>query len=370
MQPPYSDELNIGDLSRVFDRNRVSNSYKYFWFKAIVNNVSYDKIRFTYNELINEMIVSAYYMVNEYNLRLGPCNTVDNLEEISKYIYKEYHYPSTVNDSVLRAFLKITEDSKIKEYKRTLTYNVPYCLQSPFYTDLKSPSKAKVDEINKCKRLLYYFVAINNLASEIEINEIWLDYLVRNREILKCWMDYKLIGWLQDRNPSVPGISDKTSYPLKRELKKVRDYWKLVIDIDGSIKEIYDDVDMSDETVSIDHFVPWQYVAHDELWNLHPTTKSLNSQKSNYLPGWTYFSELGELQYRAYLLKGKNERVAEEFDKCAQYHLNQVDIRQQLYVPGLEKNEFIVILSNILLPVYKSAQLCGFKEWFHEKENI
>lgn len=47
MQPPYSDELNIGDLSRVFDRNRVSNSYKYFWFKAIVSNVSYEKIRFT-----------------------------------------------------------------------------------------------------------------------------------------------------------------------------------------------------------------------------------------------------------------------------------------------------------------------------------
>lgn len=217
MQPPYSEELNIGDLSRIFDRNRVSNSYKYFWLKGIMNNVSYEKVRFTYDELINDMIVSAYYMVNEYNLRLGPSNTVDNLEEISKYIFMEYRHPPTVKDSVLLTFLETTEDSKIKEYKKALTFNVPYCLQSPFYTDLKNPTKAKVDEINRYKRLLYYFVEINNLASEIEINDIWLDYLVRNREILQCWIDYQLIGWLQDRNPSVPGISDKISYPLKRE---------------------------------------------------------------------------------------------------------------------------------------------------------
>ncbi|MBE5919975.1 MAG: hypothetical protein E7272_09045 [Pseudobutyrivibrio ruminis] len=24
--------------------------------------------------------------------------------------------------------------------------------------------------------------------------------------------------------------------------------------------------------ISIDHFVPWSYVAHDEMWNLNPTT--------------------------------------------------------------------------------------------------
>ena len=30
MNLPYSDNLNIGYLSRLFDRNRVSNCYKYF----------------------------------------------------------------------------------------------------------------------------------------------------------------------------------------------------------------------------------------------------------------------------------------------------------------------------------------------------
>ena len=42
MNLPYSDNLNIGYLSRMFDRNRVSNCYKYFWMLAILNKISAD----------------------------------------------------------------------------------------------------------------------------------------------------------------------------------------------------------------------------------------------------------------------------------------------------------------------------------------
>ena len=38
MNLPYSDNLNIGYLSRLFDRNRVFNCYKYFWMLAILNS--------------------------------------------------------------------------------------------------------------------------------------------------------------------------------------------------------------------------------------------------------------------------------------------------------------------------------------------
>ena len=40
MNLPYSDNLNIGYLSRLFDRNRVFNCYKYFWMLAILNKIS------------------------------------------------------------------------------------------------------------------------------------------------------------------------------------------------------------------------------------------------------------------------------------------------------------------------------------------
>lgn len=78
-----------------------------------------------------------------------------------------------------------------------------------------------------------------------------------------------------------------------------------------------------DQKISVDHFVPWQYVAHDELWNLHPTTKSINSSKSNNLPVWDmYFSQLAGLEYQSYKLSKENDVVKGAFDNIAKYHLN------------------------------------------------
>ena len=158
--------------------------------------------------------------------------------------------------------------------------------------------KILTDEINRQKRLIYYFALIAGLKTEIEIDSLWSDYLVRNKDILKGWAQLKLIQYLQNKNPSVPGIADKIEAPTSRNIERVRKYWNLIIQIDPSLRDIYGDVDLADENISVDHFVPWQYVAHDELWNLHPTTKSINSSKSNLLPSWKlYFNSLGSLEY-------------------------------------------------------------------------
>lgn len=57
MDLPYSDELNIGYLSRLFDN--TTNCYKFFWFQAIIRKLDSGKNRFTFNELIDEMIVDV-----------------------------------------------------------------------------------------------------------------------------------------------------------------------------------------------------------------------------------------------------------------------------------------------------------------------
>ena len=78
----------------------------------------------------------------------------------------------------------------------------------------------------------------------------------------------------------------------------------MIIQKDPSLTDIYGKIDLKDVSISVDHFIPWQYVAHDELWNLHPTTQSINSSKNNSLPTWElYFEKLGGLEYRAYELK-------------------------------------------------------------------
>ncbi len=372
MQLPYSEELNIGYLSRLFDN--TSNCYKFFWFQAILRKVDGTHCRFTFEELINEMIADAWYMVTEYYLRLGPIGITDNLEEVVKYIYEKYGFmPSEKREKII-VFLETTDDRKITKYKSDLTLNVPYRLQAPFYDEIRieknmwyGPKQNLTDEINKQKRLMYYFRLISGLETVIEVDALWAEYLCRHKEILKAWTQLKLIQYLQNKNPSVPGIADKLEAPESRNIERVRKYWKLIIEIEPSLKDIYGEVTLGEENISVDHFVPWQYVSHDELWNLHPTTKSINSSKSNSLPVWSlYFEPLGELEYKAYELKRQNEAVAGEFQKIVPYHLNNMEIRNRLYADGLDKASFIGRLEQVIKPVYESAKIAGFKEWVYD----
>lgn len=373
MQLPYSEELNIGYLSKLFEN--TTNCYKFFWFQAILRKMDGVRSRFTFDELINEMIADAWYMVTEYHLRLGPLGITDNLEEVVKYIHEKYGFAPAEKREKILEFLQEVEDKRIIKYKSDLTLNVPYRLQVPFYDEINiarsmwnGSKKILISEINRQKRLIYYFARISGLRTIIEVDEVWTEYLLKHKEILKGWTQLKLIQYLQNKNPSVPGIADKIEAPISRDIERVRKYWKLIIQIDPFLRDIYGDILLKDEKISVDHFVPWQYVAHDELWNLHPTTKSINSSKSNSLPLWElYFSSLGEIEYRAYELKNQNETLAREFQKIAPYHLNNQQIRNQLYAEGLDKNSFIERLEHVVKPVYESAQMSGFREWVYDK---
>ena len=373
MQLPYSEELNIGYLSKLFEN--TTNCYKFFWFQAILRKMDGVRSRFTFDELINEMIADAWYMVTEYHLRLGPLGITDNLEEVVKYIHEKYGFAPAEKREKILEFLQEVEDKRIIKYKSDLTLNVPYRLQVPFYDEINiarnmwnGSKKILISEINRQKRLIYYFARISGLRTIIEVDEVWAEYLLKHKEILKGWTQLKLIQYLQNKNPSVPGIADKIEVPISRDIERVRKYWKLIIQIDPSLRDIYGDILLKDEKISVDHFVPWQYVAHDELWNLHPTIKSINSSKSNSLPLWElYFNSLGELEYRAYELKNQSETLAKEFQKIAPYHLNNQQIRNQLYAEGLDKNSFIERLEHVVKPVYESAQISGFREWVYDK---
>lgn len=82
------------------------------------------------------MIADAWYMVTEYHLRLGPLGVTDNLEEVVKYIHKNYGLISNTKRENIIKFLEDSEDKRIAKYKSDLTLNVPYRLQVPFYDEI------------------------------------------------------------------------------------------------------------------------------------------------------------------------------------------------------------------------------------------
>ena len=368
MKLPYAEDLNTGYLARLFDN--TSECYKLFWFKAIVNAVCDGKQVLTYEELIDKMIADAWYMVTEYHLNLGPRDT---LEKAVHYIASDTGMQPTVKKQQILDWLKECKDPAVIRFKRDLTLNVPFRLQAPFLPGFRTEtwncgSKELIQRINQQERLIYYFDVFAGMNTRIRIVPEWMDYLKANQEILRGWVQYNMILYLQRRNPSVPGISDKLYPPQERKLEKVKKYWKLIAKL-SPIHEIYGDTLLTPQMISIDHFVPWSYVAHDEFWNLHPTTRSINSSKSNHLPDWEiYFPRFAEVEYQSYQMIWQNKQIQSEFKKCAKEHLNNPEIEHRLYRQGLDEALFTRQLEEVIRPVYLSAQTCGFSSWEYAHE--
>lgn len=363
MNLPLSEQLNIAGLSRLFDNK--SECYKLFWFQAIMSYVSQGYDELSYEELIDEMIADAWYMVTEYHLNLGPNDT---LEKVVDYISETTDMLPLTKKSQILEWLRNCQDPVVRKYKNTLSLNVPYRLQAPLFdgfhtSDWNNGTRKLAEIINQQKRLMYYFVSISGMQTRIRILPEWMEYLKENQEIIRGWIQYNMIIYLQRRNPSVPGISDKLFPPGERKLEKVKKYWKAISEL-CEFHEIYGGNIVKAGEISIDHFVPWSYVAHDEFWNLHPTTKSINSSKSNNLPDWDiYFPKLADLEYHSYKMIWEYDQIHRLFDDCAKDHLNNADIRQKLYREGLGHQEFSRCLNEIIYPIYLSAKTCGFRNW-------
>lgn len=368
MQLPYSEQLEIKYLSRLFDN--MSESYKIFWFQAIVEGVLRGKNEFSFNELIDSMIADAWYMVSEYHLNLGPSDT---LEKTVLEVYKLSGLRSSEKKEKILEFLEACRDPGLLNRKRTLTDQVPYRLQAPFMPGFKGTAnwrkKGIAERINQQKRLMYYFVEICGLDSKILIQLEWTDYVKENQEIIKGWIQYHLILYLQKRNPSVPGIASKLFPPEKRNLTRVKHYWKALAETE-EFRDVYSGQPLPGGQMSIDHFVPWSYVAHDELWNLIPTTRWINASKNNRLPDWnTYFGRLCRCEYQAYELVWRNDKIHSLFERCMKEHVNDKEAVLTLCRPGIGQEKYFASLENILRPVYQAAQNVGFGSWtYQEKE--
>ena len=365
MQIPYSEKLNTASLARLFDNK--SESYKLFWFKAILHEVGLGRTTISFRELIERMIVDAWYMVSEYKLNLGPA---DNLEKTVLYIAEKENFLPTEKEEVILSYLHSSDDRELRRFMTVLAQNVPYRLQAPLIqapdSKLWYRTSAISDYINSQEGVMYLIEHNSSLDSRIIIDELWMDYLQSNLGILIGWTDFNLITYLQRRNPTVPGISNKIYPPQERKLTAATNYWKHIIQV-SDVRDIYSGESLGTKGLSIDHFVPWPYVASDELWNLIPTAKSINSSKSNNLPDWdTYFGRLAHAEYDAYLLTGKDERAAALFDKCAKENLNNEEVRYRLYLQGQTEQHFTNQLEELLLPIYESARNMGFRKWTYQ----
>ncbi len=390
----YENNLDTDKFSRMF--NNKAQSYKFYWFEAILNLSVASEKDLTFDEIIDEMICEAWHTVTHYHLRLGPTvnGNAENFLEHAINTLNAYAVGLSQNPSKddLKHAIKECEN-ELKRDKYRLTDYVPYKLLYPFFdvegmeeglSYLKNDQRTRLieymDRLSGDKNLFYTILDGVGLRKKVCINPYWRKFLIKNYSVIRSWVQYNKAQFLQDRNPGVPGVIYKIC-PENEELRRLeqaRDLWKTVAEITRQpIKEIYTGQDIPMDLLSLDHFVPRSYISNDELWNLTPMRRSLNSSKNNKLPEWEeFFVPFAKYQFYLYGLifpkesSDKSIVLYKKFDKCRRNNLNAIWAIEALYIPGNTAEQFVGILEHNMRPIYESARLQGYDTWKISTEQI
>ncbi|WP_298982685.1 HNH endonuclease domain-containing protein [Caldilinea sp.] len=304
---PSSSVLPVSALAASFDE--VTNSYKFYWFLAILEQVRETQTRIIpLDILLARMVASVWHPTNYFRLSFGK---QDRLGSIAARLGEQAGLPMDIprNRVITTALAHLSQLDDVGREILSLANFVPYRFLRPFFAS--TLRGARDWEVNRrIKTLaenafhdsqtpcLYRFV--NLPQPGIEIHPDWFSYLQQHLTILAGFCLWHLVNYLQKNNPNVPNIAGKLFEPQERDLRRARTFWNIVLDQVAHVTCIYSGQPLQKGDFSLDHFLPWRFVAHDLLWNLLPTSKTVNSSKSDNLPdAGLYFDPFAELQYQA-----------------------------------------------------------------------
>lgn len=308
MRLPADEKVDVGKLNAVF--NNTSASYKFYWFLAVIEAIEEGGTHITKHELFARMLANAWYTVNYFQVSFGK---QDKIQEAIEFI--KSHEQIDVNEKKITVINSLM-NSTSKESQRQLMHfdaQVPHRFLSPW---LGTGNKGDLYLLSQEN---YNYPPYALYRDSILIQPDWLEYFKRNSGMLKDFCYWNLTLFLQGRNPNVPDIPNKLKRPERRGslAKHKKDFWDIVIAELGHVKCIYTDKELITGTYAVEHFIPFQFVAHDLMWNLIPADPVFNSSKGAKLPQMeTYFNDFYELQKEAVAIVSVNKpknRFLEEY---------------------------------------------------------
>ena len=307
MELPKYENLEVSKLTSVF--SDTTNSYKFYWFLSILDILQESNNNLiSVNDITLRMVASVWYPLDYFKLSFGKN---DGFKSIAKFITDRIKVDNNPNTpsliGQLNTKLPTVEKAELNSKVNNLINYVPFRFVRPFFSeetraipDYQVNNKIKAlleaDFNNAPQRVIYKFK-----GDFIVLNAIWKDYFQQHQGILRGFINWHLIKFLQKNNPNVFGLSEKLEKPVQRDLKVANMFWKEYLKSVTHIKCIYSGQEVSIKSLSLDHFLPWSLVAHDLIWNIIPTPKSVNSTKSDRIPSIDlYLNQFIKVQFDAF----------------------------------------------------------------------
>lgn len=309
---PGQAGLAIPALSRLFQR--TTNSYKFVFFLALLELLKrhqFDAERpYTYTEITVEMLSAVWFAHTFFKLSFG---TQDTITQKLDALALDFQASESLLAREQTALRRAIAGSDLTLARRLMDF-VPYRLQIPFLEpQLRHVDKgawmvferampAIANRAFEIARPLYRYDSDDwKACSAIHWHPEWVRYLERHYPIVHAWASWHWLQYMQRRNPTTPALASKLFAPTKREtLTRQSTYWRTILSADNgaiSLRCIYSGEPLSAEAFALDHYLPWSFVAHDQLWNLIPTPPAVNASKSNHIPSGDHLRELIDLQY-------------------------------------------------------------------------
>ncbi len=367
---PLDANLRIEKLANIF--GSVTNSYKYYWFYSILNIIKDKSVKnISFNEIIEEMIYQSWYPVVTFRLSFGK---QDKLQDLVRLLAKDYYGIVTDEKSIKKHIReKIKNDDRVHKQFNDMKRYVPYRFIRPFFSDeLKGVKGSKVKRL-VCELAEQYSSVNSNNKSDLKsmplykfdsvkgpksiiLNDNWYNYLILNYSVLSNFVQWNLLIYLIKRNPNVPNISIKLMPPSSRDLQDATKYWNIAIpDLPNPVC-IYSSQPLDLNDLSIDHFIPWKFDPLDLMWNLVPTSKSVNSSKSDNLPSLKhYLDPFLEIQYDSVqIVAGKNRKLLDDY-------IFLFDVASSAELLEIPENTFKSKIAKIIRQKVYIARNMGFK---------
>lgn len=366
-----SDAFMSARLERML--SSMTNSYKIYWLKAYIDEVLDGAGEITFRRMTARMVADAWYPVNYFHLSLG---LQDQLGRAVACCKRELGLGDAVAADDIVAAVASSENSEVRKSVDMLCTYVPYRLIRLFYEDELASVREREGKlldrmvnpaVIECNRTdsngaPYVF---SQSGDSIVVDEEWAAYLRENRCIIEGWLDMRLVEYLQARNPSVPAIPMKVHPPQVRDLSAATKYWKEALSL-IPMREIYSGVEFGADafavrgSLSIDHFIPWSFVLHDEPWNLVPMFRDSNSSKSDKLPSLEdYLEPFASQQFDALMAvrnTGRHKKIIEGYLQI------EPDLAMFENSPAC-RMAFSNDIAKVIRPLHQIALNQGFASW-------
>ena len=367
---PQSLEVDTRTFVKLMDYNTQSASYKPLWLAGILEEVIKGNRKMSFKTIACHMISKAWYPIVHCKLSFG---SQDSLPKIIKTIQAKYDIKADEKIRVIYDTIYCIEDKEILKQISVLYNMVPYRLLSPFYKISRQENfNKRMRELTSQDENAFYRFIEDGKA--IEIGQQWYSYLYNNQVIINAWIEYSLVYFLQKKNPNVPAIPLKLTPPDKRSLGDAKKLWKYFGSMRG-LNDIYINKPFTEKNIeqygglSIDHFIPWSFVLHDEIWNLTPSFKNINSSKNNALPNLKiYMRDFCNIQYQLFdfirsdIHEGKQKQLMNKLlEDYVHIMPSGYEDTYEWYQIGQDR--FMDYLSNTVMPLYQIAYNQGYDIW-------